>query len=802
MKIVLAGNPNCGKTTIFNLLTGANNAVGNYSGVTVEVIEGSFSRNNTDYKLVDLPGIYSLSSLSKDEIVARDYLLENKPDLIVNVVDSSNLERNLFLSLQLIELGIPLILVLNMIDLAHKKGYYIDAKLLAEHLGVHVVEIDSSKREGADEVLRALEEAFVNLDSFAPSQGTFLNFSQAIEEELSNLQQEILQSLNNFDFSSLQADKECNPLSPFWLLTGESRKGQTTSLIPREKANLESWAFKCRLRWLTVKLLENDRDAVQAWKSHVKISSDSGEIKRLEVLGKSPLVSQIASERYKAVQRICEGVITKDVKVGKRSRFTDKIDAILTHPFWGLVIFFVTMYGVFWLTFTLGEVPVGWLEQFQSFLSKTVKDFWSDNPDSVLCSLIVDGIISGVGGVLVFFPNIFILFAAIAILEESGYIARGAFLMDRYLSKVGLTGKSFIPLLVGFGCSVPAVMAARIIEDKRLRLITIFIVPLMSCGARFPIYMLIIPAFFPRVWQAPILWGIYVLGIVLALILAIILNRGVFKGNSAPLLIELPTYHLPTLRTVGKRACERGIQYLHKAGSTILGVSVILWCISSFPVLPTESLAEFDSRESEIRSLAQRLQIDLGEEDDLPSDWSEMDSTTASFPWNEKITEEKVLKSAPNDPREQQSFLLALLEKNQNERMEAQMENSVAGRLGRKIEPVLKLAGFDWRIGIGLIGAFAAKEVFVAQLGVVFKSGEVDEESETLRSRIQRAYTPLIGLSVLVFCLVSAPCMATFVIVAKETSLKWACGQWCVLTLLGFALSCAVFQGGRFFNWG
>ena len=459
------------------------------------------------------------------------------------------------------------------------------------------------------------------------------------------------------------------------------------------------------------------------------------------------------------------------------------------------------MYGVFWLTFTLGEVPVCWLEQFQSILCKTIKNFWSDNPDSILCSLIVDGIISGVGGVLVFFPNIFILFAAIATLEESGYIARGAFLMDRYLSKVGLTGKSFIPLLVGFGCSVPAVMAARIIEDKKLRLITIFIVPLMSCGARFPIYMLIIPAFFPKVWQAPILWSIYILGIILALILAIILNRGVFKGNSSPLLIELPTYHLPTMRTVGKRACERAIQYLQKAGSTILGVSVILWAISSFPALSTERLAEFESRESDIRSVAQRLQIDL-EALDQPLEPTKRDSTAAAFPWDEKITEEKILKLAPNNTKEQQFLLQELLENNQNECMEAQLENSVAGRLGRKIEPVLKLSGFDWRIGIGLIGAFAAKEVFVAQLGVVFKSGEVDESSETLRSKIQRAYTPLVGICVLVFCLISAPCMATFVIVFKETSFKWACGQWLVLTVLGFCLSCSIFQVGRFFNWG
>ncbi len=798
MKIVLVGNPNCGKTTIFNLLTGANNPVGNYSGVTVEVTKGSVSCNNIDYELVDLPGIYSLSSLSKDEMAARDYLLENKPDIIVNVVDSSNIERNLFLSLQLIELGIPLILVLNMIDLAHKKGCYINAKLLADHLGVRVIEIDSSKREGADDVLCVLEEAFANLESFVPAQGTYLKFSPAIETELSNLQQNILQSLNNFNSTSLRVDEEYNPLSSLWLLTGESGKGLTTHPLVRENANIESRAFKSRLRWLAVKLLENDRDAVQAWKNNGKISSCSGEIQRSE---KAPLVSQIASERYKAVQRICEGVITKDVKVDKRSRFTDKIDALLTHPFWGIVIFFATMYGVFWLTFTLGEVPVCWLEQFQSILCKTIKNFWSDNPDSILCSLIVDGIISGVGGVLVFFPNIFILFAAIATLEESGYIARGAFLMDRYLSKVGLTGKSFIPLLVGFGCSVPAVMAARIIEDKKLRLITIFIVPLMSCGARFPIYMLIIPAFFPKVWQAPILWSIYILGIILALILAIILNRGVFKGNSSPLLIELPTYHLPTMRTVGKRACERAIQYLQKAGSTILGVSVILWAISSFPALSTERLAEFESRESDIRSVAQRLQIDL-EALDQPLEPTKRDSTAAAFPWDEKITEEKILKLAPNDTKEQQFLLQELLENNQNECMEAQLENSVAGRLGRKIEPVLKLSGFDWRIGIGLIGAFAAKEVFVAQLGVVFKSGEVDESSETLRSKIQRAYTPLVGICVLVFCLISAPCMATFVIVFKETSFKWACGQWLVLTVLGFCLSCSIFQVGRFFNWG
>lgn len=801
MKIVLAGNPNCGKTTVFNLLTGSNNAVGNYSGVTVEVIEGRFSWSNTDYELVDLPGIYSLSSLSKDEIEACNYLLENRPDLIVNVVDSSNLERNLFLSLQLIELGIPVIVVLNMIDLAHKKGYSINAKLLAEHLGVRVVEIDSTKKEGADNLLREIENSFANLDSLTLSLGKYLRFSPTIEEELSKLQQSVLQSLTNFDSSSLEVDEKCNPLSPTWLLTGKSGRDRTTPLHVKEKANLESPSFKCRLRWLALKLLENDRDAVHSWKVDEKNASVPDNRENLDPLNKSPIVSQIASERYKAVQSICDGVVTKDFNVGERSRFTDKIDALLTHPFWGVIIFFATMYGVFWLTFTLGEIPVGWLEQFQSFLSRIVENFWSENPDSVLCSLLVDGVISGVGGVLVFFPNIFILFAAIAILEESGYIARGAFLMDRYLSRVGLTGKSFIPLLVGFGCSVPAVMATRIIEDKKLRLITIFIVPLMSCGARFPIYMLIISAFFTKAWQAPILWGIYVLGIVIALILAIILNHGVLKGNSAPLLIELPTYHLPTIRTVGKRACERGIQYLHKAGTTILGVSVILWAISSFPSLSIERLRGFELRESEIRSVAQDLQIDL-ETNDLSLDAKAMDSIVSSFNWNGEITEEKILNFAPTDPKKQQLLLCRLLEKNQNDCKEAQLENSIAGQLGRKLEPVLKLSGFDWRIGVGLIGAFAAKEVFVAQLGVIFDTGEVDESSESLRSRIQKAYTPLVGLCVLVFCLISAPCMATLVIVAKETSLKWACGQWFVLTVLGFCISCTIFQVGRFFNWG
>jgi len=373
-----------------------------------------------------------------------------------------------------------------------------------------------------------------------------------------------------------------------------------------------------------------------------------------------------------------------------------------------------------------------WLEGLFGWLGGAVAGLWPEGSDSVLKSLLVDGIIGGVGGVMVFLPNIILLFLAIAILEDSGYMARAAFMMDRLMHKIGLHGKSFIPMLTGFGCSVPAIMATRTLENQRDRLTTMLVVPLMSCGARLPIYALIIPAFFPEAWRAPMLWLIYVIGIVLAVLCAKLLRATLFKGESVPFVMELPPYRMPTLKGLAIHMGERAGLYLKKAGTLILAVSVILWALTSFP----------------------KLQND--------------------------------------DPHA-----------SPGERQAAELSHTVAGRIGHAMEPFIKPLGFDWRIGTAMIGAFAAKEVFVAQLGIVYSVGEADEESDSLRDKLRANYSPLVGFCIMLFMLISAPCMATIAVTKRESnSWKWALFQLGGLTVMAYVLTLLVFQIGRLLGIG
>jgi len=398
----------------------------------------------------------------------------------------------------------------------------------------------------------------------------------------------------------------------------------------------------------------------------------------------------------------------------------------------GLPIFLGLMYAVFLLTFTLGEPPMEWIERGVEWLGVQVGALWPPGSVSPLRSLLVDGIIAGVGGVLVFLPNILLLFLAIAFLEDTGYMARAAFLMDRLMHKIGLHGKSFIPMLIGFGCTVPGVLATRVLETRRDRLTTMFVLPLMSCGARLPIYMLIIPAFFPEHWRAPILWIIYLVGIGLAISLARILRGTIFRGDSMPFVMELPPYHMPTWRGMLLHMWKRGGLYIQKAGTLILGISIVMWALTSYPKLDR-------------------------------------------FP--EGISDEA-----------RQAEVLA---------------HTAAGRIGHAIEPVIRPIGFDWRIGTAMIGAFAAKEVFVAQMGIVYAVGSDEESVEPLREVLARQYTPLTGFCIMLFMLISMPCMATFAVVRRESgSWKWAVLQSGSLTILAYLVTGLVYQGGRLLGLG
>ncbi len=729
LSVVFVGNPNCGKTTLFNRLTGERRAVGNYSGVTVDAAVGSFTRDGIVFHVVDLPGTYSLNSTSHDELVARNFLLEKGADVLVNVVDASNLERNLFLTSQLKELGIPLVIALNMCDLAKSRGRAYDVGKLSQAFDAPIIEVAGLTGAGLDLLVAALPKRATELPK--KEIDARLRFSAGLEREIEAVENALATS----------------PSGKF--------KEET-----RGKSELDG---KTRLRWLAVKLLEKDEETTNAWNEPGVEEVVAKSRARLESTG-TPSSAIIASERYACVRKICKDAVAEIDS--KRVEWTDRADRILTHPVWGLGIFFAAMFAVFQLTFTLGNAPVALLERAFDALTGLCERIWADSSDGLLRSMIVDGIIGGVGGVVVFFPNIFILFAAISVLEESGYMARGAFLTDRFLKRFGLSGKSFIPMLVGFGCSVPAVMATRVIEDEKSRLSTMFVVPLMSCGARFPIYVLIIPAFFAPKFQAPILWCVYFFGILVAAILSSVLSATKFRGQTSPMLIELPPYHTPTLRTTGARAFERGWQYLKKAGTTILGVSLVLWALSTFPLLPQERARSFAER---AEALQRQARADAGEFD-----------------------AETIVRSS--------DALAQEWEKLRVEKAEAELEYSVAGRIGKALEPLTSLAGFDRRIATALVGALAAKEIFIAQLGIVFKVGGADENASSLRETFAQNYSPLVGICVIIFCLIGAPCTATVVAAAKESTWRWALFQWSTLTSVGFFLAVLVYQiGSRLF---
>ncbi|MCX7966528.1 MAG: ferrous iron transport protein B, partial [Syntrophorhabdaceae bacterium] len=689
--IALAGNPNSGKTTIFNRLTGAHQHVGNYPGVTVEIRQGQFKHNDFEIKVVDLPGIYSLTAYSPDEVLARDFIIEEKPDMVVNIIDSSNLERNLYLTVQLMEMDVPLILVFNMSDEAYKKGYKFDMEKFSYFFDAPIVETVGHRGYG----IEALKDVIVDNASkgYKNKNARFLVYGDELEKEIERLKNIIEKSL---------------------------------------------YFNKYNTRWLAIKVLENDIDIIKKLDSpDIVIQKEKSTI-RIEGLFREPPEIVIAEKRYGFISGICQRAVRSTID--KVHSISDKIDKIVINRFLGLPIFFGIMYLVFLLTFTIGEFPIEFIESFFKWLKVIIGGLWAPHSESPLKSLLTDGVIGGVGSVLVFLPNILFLFFAISILEDTGYMARAAFIMDRLMKKIGLHGKSFIPMLIGFGCSVPAIMATRTLENKKDRLITMLVIPLMSCGARLPVYTLIIPAFFPEKLYAPMLWIIYITGIALAVIIAKLLSVTVFKGEPATFIMELPPYRMPTLKSILIHIWQRCWLYLKRAGTIILGISIILWLISSFPGISEERKEYYQK--------------------------------------NKHSIETYIL-----DEKEKSERLKAI----ENEENQEKLINSITGKIGKTIEPALLPMGFDWKIGTALIGAFAAKEVFVAQLGIVYSLGEAKDTLETLRQKLKEDYSPLTGFSIMLFILISMPCMATVTITAKESgSWRWALMQLSGLTIIAY----------------
>ncbi len=698
-KIALAGNPNCGKTTIFNTLTGANQKTGNYPGVTVEKKEGFYTFGDNKYQVIDLPGIYSFSTNSPEEVIARDVIIEEKPDLVVNIIDTSNLERNLYLTVQLMEMGIPYLLVFNMWDEIQKKGCNIDLKKLSEAFGAEIVSFVGHKSIGINELKNAI---FSNLGKNRKNLLHYSHETETLIGEIANIVRSVNKKYNN---------------------------------IPD--------------KWYAVMLVEKDERIASLISDYTKIREEVELlVEHFEKKTDEGSDIYIAEQRYGFISGVCQKYVMNNVEL--RHSVSDKIDAVLTNKVLGLPIFVALMYMVFKLTFVVGDPLMGWIEGGFDLLSGFIEGFWAEGSESLLKSLVLDGIIGGVGGVIVFLPNIILLFLAIAILEGTGYMSRAAFIMDRIMKSIGLHGNSFIPMLIGFGCTVPAIMATRTLENKKDRFTTLLVAPLMSCGARLPIYALIIPAFFPSAMQAKVLAIIYFSGILLAILLAKLLRSTLFKGETETFIMELPPYRIPTLRSILMQMWSRAMIYLKKAGTIILAISIVMWVLVTFP--KTNKFAEEYARQE---SLLKQQNL------------------------SEKVFNEK-------------------LEELQMQQQSEELAYSITGRIGKAIEPVLKPLGFDWKIGAAMIGAFAAKEVFVAQLGIVYSVGEADEESQSLRDKLKDNYTPLIALSIMLFALISAPCMATIAVTKRETnSWGWALGQLVGLTLTAYIVSLVVYQAGK-----
>jgi len=712
--VALTGNPNSGKTTIFNNLTGTRQHVGNWPGVTVEKKEGTIRHKGRQLRIVDLPGTYSLTAYSVEEIVARNYLIDAKPDVVVDVVDASNLERNLYLATQLIELGVKLILVLNMADVAKARGFHIDSDRLGTLLGVPVVFTVGKRNQGTTELLDKMVEVAEDLDTV--SRHIHISYGQELEKEIKNIQDVIWQD--------------------------------------------PSIGSRFSTRWLAVKLLENDSAVREEIKtlggigSQILAQAEASRKRLLDFYHDDPEMV-LTDQRYGFIG----GALKEVLKVSAVSRFdlSRQVDLLLTNRVLGFPIFILLIWAMFQLTFTLGSYPMEWIEAAIGWLG----DFLAAQlPAGLLRDLLVNGALAGVGSVIIFLPNILLLFFCIALFEDTGYLARAAFIMDRVMHLIGLHGKSFIPLLMGFGCNAPAIMATRTLESERDRILTILINPLMSCSARLPVYVLLAGTFF-GLHAGNVIFSIYLLGIVLAIIMGKLFRVTLFRGEVAPFVMELPPYRVPTLKSLLIHMWDRGVIFLRKMGGVILVGSVLIWFLAAFPRGEATSNAashDFAARKSSAAAVTQQLP---GGMDSAPQVLSEV------------------------------------------ERERARLANSYLGRLGHAVEPIFAPLGFDWRTSVAVLTGFVAKEIVVSTLGVLYAVGaDADQKSEALQRSLRASgMTPLKAYALMAFVLIYVPCLATVAVIRRETnSWKWTAFSIGYSVLLAWLVALAIYQGGRLFG--
>ena len=731
--IVLAGNPNSGKTTLFNELTGARQHVGNYPGVTVEKKQGTCVSDSGEFNIVDLPGTYSLTAYSLEEVVARDFLANEKPSMIVNIVDASNLERNLYLAVQLMEMGIPVTIALNMMDVAKKRGIKINVEKLSELLKVPVVPTVARSGKGKKELLETIAS---NVN--CKVEPLTISYGYDIDTALDEME-EIIRSTN--------------------FLTASYRA-----------------------RWTAIKYLENDNQMIEAGKKEdIKVALQLKKI--VEKVTKHLLATLdihpegiIADHRYGFINSILKQNVISYFHDKNRLQLSDKIDKIVTNRFLGPIIMVAILMGLYKFTFTYSEIPVGWFESFFGWVGEVAD---SVLPEGLLKSLVVSGIIGGVGGVLGFVPLIMFMFLGIAFLEDSGYLARMAFMLDRVFRMFGLHGSSVMAFIVSGGiaggCAVPGVMAARTLKSPKERLATLLTVPFMNCGAKLPVFALLVAAFFAEN-EASVMLLITMISWMGALLVARALRSTIIKGEATPFVMELPPYRMPTIKGVLIHTMERTWQYIKKAGTVILGVSIILWAMMTFPGLSETKIQEFENLRASITS-GVPVEI-LSEIETLDQD-------------NQKVTRKLSAKAlAVKKGLTQVDF----------DEARAGLKNSIAGRIGSSLEGITKFAGFDWRINISLVGGFAAKEIVVSTLGTAYSIGELDlEKTTSLSDRLKAAegWSPLTAFSLIIFTIFYAPCFVTVVCIAKEAgSWKWGAFSIVFNTLLAFGLSVFFYQVG------
>jgi ferrous iron transport protein B len=766
--VVLTGNPNCGKTTLFNALTGLRAKVGNYAGVTVERKEGKLLGAPADLnaRVLDLPGTYSLSPQSLDEQISRDVLLNRLPELpapalIIVVVDASNLQRNLYYATQVVELGHPTILTLNMVDVAEANGHQIDAAKLSRELGIPVFPVIANTEQGVPELKQATIRLLKERPVVKPR--LFCQLPENLGEEIAALAGELVLS---FEDRRAQAAAEA-----LLILTNEKALASSGRHYP-EKVG---------------KTVEQARQ-------------------RLDAAGVDWRGATIEA-RYACIAAIQQAVTTELAPPGET--FSDQLDKVLTHKGWGTLIFVAIMALMFQSIFTFARLPMDAIQAcvdwFGGVVGRTI-------PPGEFNSLVVDGVIAGVGAVVVFLPQILLLFLFIGFLEDTGYMARAAFLMDRLMSKVGLHGKSFIPMLSSFACAIPGIMATRTIESPKDRLVTILVSPLMSCSARLPVYALLIGACIPNMvclgllrsdtglhlltWHIPqpgehiigllmlpglTMLSMYLLGIIVALLMAWVFKKTLLRSETPMLIMELPPYKMPLLKVVARHMWDRSRLFLRRAGTVILGINILLWFLATYP----------HSKKIEQEYSAKRAAVlDAGNGNPIPG-VSKRASAGASL----------VAATSTNTP----DYRLAQLNK---EEAGLKLRQSFAGRLGRLIEPAIAPLGFDWKMGIGIVASFAAREVFVSTMSTVYNVGNYDRSESSKKAleqtlRAQRhpdgslVYTPLIAITLMVFYVFALQCVSTVAIVRRETnSWKWPFFQWLYMGVLAWGLAFLTYRVG------